>query len=77
MRDDLLGDTERPFGDGMCAIPECPMPANGLMCRYHWRQVPGPIAQRVLSELRAWNRNENTLGDLRDAQFAAVDAVAP
>lgn len=75
---DLLGDDERPYGGGLCAVPDCPIPTkvNVLTCAGHWRRIPTDKRNAVLAAWRHWQENRGTLGDLRDAQRAAIEAVA-
>lgn len=78
MRDDLLGDTERPYGAGLCAVPGCETKTgeNALMCRPHWHRAPRAIRLLVLEMWRRWNEGACDLAEFRSAQHAAVDAVA-
>lgn len=65
-------------GGGTCCAPACGqrVPRGNLMCNPHWRQVPTKARAQVYAELDAWEAGTGTLGSLRDAQNAAVAAVA-
>lgn len=65
-------------GAGRCVIADCQTGCGtNLMCSTHWRQVPPPIQRQVYAELRRWNTDGITLDVLREAQWAAVEAVTP
>ncbi len=60
-----------------CAAIACevPVPSGMLMCRGHWRMVPGPLKSAVY---RTWKlfRGGGPQGPYHTAVKAAVDAVA-
>lgn len=65
-------------GSGRCVAKNCGAHAsrNALMCRPHWSQVPKPLRDNVMSMWRRWNAATANLGDVRDAQQAAAEAVS-
>lgn len=65
------------YGQGTCAACPASIPKGHLMCRTHWFRVPMDLRGRVLGALDAWNNGSGALGELRDAQEAAVAAVKP
>ena len=65
-------------GTGTCVMRDCGVRCGpNLMCRTHWHQAPAAIRREVYGALRRWNDGTADLADLRDAQWAAVEAVMP
>lgn len=66
------------FGDGNCAMPDCPVPAGEgkLMCRRHWWLVPRPLRAKVWRAYRAWEYGYGDIEVLRSTQQEAVDTVS-
>lgn len=61
-----------------CPVPGCivnNLPASLLMCRAHWRLVPGDAQAAVWRAYRAHQQGRGTLRELRTVQAEAVAAV--
>lgn len=66
-------------GDGICVIEGCGthIPENALMCREHWLQVPRHLQDTLRAVAGRWARGDAvTLSDVRDAQWACVEAIS-
>lgn len=66
------------YGNGTCALARCgrTIPVGFLMCQPHWQQVPQVLRNAVWSALRGWMAGTVPLGQLRQAQEAAIAALA-
>lgn len=64
-------------GAGSCVVVACEggAPRGWLMCSPHWKLVPIELKRAMNDVMRRWNRNEAMLSDLRDAQWACVEAM--
>jgi hypothetical protein len=63
------------YGQGSCAVCGGSIRKGLLMCRADWARVPDGLRRRVYQVLDAFQCDSGTLGDLREAQEAAVAAV--
>jgi hypothetical protein len=63
------------YGHGKCAVCRGSCRRGFLMCSKDWKQVPRPLQDAVWVALARWERGDITLGELRGAQDAAVEAV--
>lgn len=63
------------YGNGSCAACGAHTKVGNLMCATHWVLVPAAQRSAVYNALRAWDRSEGTLQELRAAQAAAVASV--
>lgn len=66
-------------GDGACVVAGCASPCspNSLMCPRHWREVPPDLKGDLGFATRRWRRGRANLVELRDAQWACVESIAP
>lgn len=64
-------------GNGMCVAEGCgrTIPEGRLMCRGHWQAVPNGVAAALNDAMWRWRQGSGTLADLRDAQWACVEAI--
>lgn len=65
----------------LCSVPRCPIVIDRvkLMCLGHWRDVPTPVRNRVVTALAAWRRNmadADALMALQQAQAEAIGLVS-
>lgn len=51
--------------------------AGMLACRSHWRAVPPPIQREVLRAAALYRAGRIDVGEFRDVQRVAVEAVSP
>lgn len=62
-------------GDGKCVVCHKSIATGYLMCKPHWEQVPVSLQANLSLEMRGWQWGDGTFGDLRDAQWACVEAL--
>lgn len=64
-------------GIGQCVIQGCSRGTRrgALMCNEHWRQVPNELRTNLRVEYRRWDEEDSTLEELREAQWACVEAI--
>lgn len=75
---DPADDLHPTWGAGPCAVEGCERHAGvgRLMCARHWLRVPLERRRAVSRAWSRWNADLCHLGELRDAQAAAVAAVS-
>jgi hypothetical protein len=63
------------YGGGRCAVCQARARTGMLMCSRHWGLVPHELKTAVYDALRRYNWGGASLGELRQAQAAAVEYV--
>lgn len=65
-------------GAGQCVVEGCrkKAPGGNLMCSHHWSKVPKHARDDLSQEMDRWRYMSASLAELRDAQWACVEAIS-
>lgn len=62
-------------GNGTCVACRGGAAGGYLMCRDCWTRVPLHLADQLATALRLYRRGDLSVLDLRDAQWACLEAI--